>query len=100
VDELSQSLKYQATDLEQQCKTSDSAIKQTIDGTLKSDDKLLSSLQKLAGDLDPGLPEDDGMISRIRELCAKYDSQLFIIIQTFKGASLLDMDYWLIFNSG
>ena len=70
--ELSQSLKYKAADLEQQCKASDSQAKQTIDGVLKSDDKLLSSLQKLAGDLDPGRPEDGAMVSRIRELCAKY----------------------------
>jgi len=30
------------------------------------------SLQKLASDLDPGRPEDDDMITRIRELCARY----------------------------
>ena len=58
-------------DLEQQSKTCDIEVKQTIDAILKSDDKLLSSLQKLASDLDPGRPEDSDLVSRIRELCAK-----------------------------
>jgi len=42
---------------------------------LRSDDKLLSSLQKLANDLDPQR-EDDGLITRIRELCARYLSPI------------------------
>ena len=43
-----------------------------MDTILKSDDKLLLSLQKLASDLDPETPEDDKIIARIRELCARY----------------------------
>jgi hypothetical protein len=58
-------------DLEQQVKTSEAGVKQTIDSILESDDKLLLSLQKLASDLDPGQSEDDDTITRIRELCAR-----------------------------
>lgn len=71
IEELSQSLIYETSDLELQLKTSEANAKQAIDSILKSDDKLLLSLQKLASDLDPGRPEDDVLISRIRELCAR-----------------------------
>jgi hypothetical protein len=69
---LSQSLKYQIVDLEQQTKASNAGVKQTVDNILKSDDKLLLSLQKLASDLDSGQSGDDDTITRIRELCARY----------------------------
>ncbi len=62
---------YQTLDLEQQLKTSEASVKQIVEGLLKSDDKLLLSLQKLANDLDPGRPENDDIIARIRELCAR-----------------------------
>jgi hypothetical protein len=64
-------LKYQTADLGQQSKSSEAAIKQTVEDILRSDDKLLVSLQKLASDLDPGRPEDDDTVSRIKELCAR-----------------------------
>lgn len=70
IEELSQSLLYQIADIEQQSKATEAGVKQTVDSILKSDDKLLLSLQKLASDLDPGRPEDDTIIVRIRELCA------------------------------
>jgi hypothetical protein len=47
-------------------------LKQTVDSILRSDDKVLSSLQKLAGDLDPARPEDGNAIARTKELCARY----------------------------
>lgn len=72
IEELSQSLIYQTSDLEQQLKASEANAKHTVDSILRSEDKLLLSLQKLASDLDPGKPEDDVMISRIRDLCARY----------------------------
>ncbi|PVH81258.1 hypothetical protein DL98DRAFT_490263 [Cadophora sp. DSE1049] len=71
IEELSQSLTYQTTDLEQQCKASEAGVKQTVDSILKSDDKLLLSLQKLSSDLEPGRSDDDEIIARIRELCAR-----------------------------
>ncbi|PSS28396.1 hypothetical protein M430DRAFT_47402 [Amorphotheca resinae ATCC 22711] len=71
VKELSQNLKDQTADLEQQNKASETAVMQTVENLLRSDDKLLSSLQKLATDLDSRQPEDDGISNRIRELCAR-----------------------------
>jgi uncharacterized protein YoxC len=72
LEELSQGLMYQISDMEQHYKNSQSDIKQTVDGILKGDDKLLASLQKLAADLDPGSKEDDELIDRIRDLCARW----------------------------
>ena len=71
MEELSQSLKYQTSDLEQQSKASETNVKQILDSILKSDDKLLSSLQKLASDLDPVRSGDGDTIARIRDLCAR-----------------------------
>lgn len=71
VEELSQSLRYQTSDLEQQSKASESDVKQTVDSILRSDDKLLSSLQKLASDLDPIQSGDEETVARIRDLCAR-----------------------------
>jgi hypothetical protein len=71
IEEISQSLLYQIADIEQQSKVAETGVKQTVDSILKSDDKLLLSLQKLASDLGPGQPEDDTMIVRVRELCAR-----------------------------
>jgi uncharacterized protein YoxC len=72
LQELSQGLMYQISDMEQQSKSSQSDVKQTVDGILKGDDKLLASLQKLAADLDPGSKEDDELVDRIRDLCARW----------------------------
>ena len=59
-------------DLEQQSKVSEAGVKQTMDNILKSDDKLLLCLQKLASDHEPGESGDDDTMTRIRELCARY----------------------------
>jgi hypothetical protein len=71
VEELSQSLRYQTSDLEQQSKASERDVKQVVDSILRSDNKLLSSLQKLASDLDPFRSGDEETIARIRDLCAR-----------------------------
>jgi len=71
VEELIQGLQYQKVDLELQAKGAESNVRQTVEGILRADDKLLQSLQKLASDLDPG-SDDDEIIDRIRELCARY----------------------------
>lgn len=71
VEELSQSLAYQTADLEQQSKDSEVALRQLVDGVLKEDDKLLLSLQKLAGDLGPAKTGNDEALARIQDLCAR-----------------------------
>ncbi len=58
-------------------------MKQIVDNVLKSDDKLLLSLQKLASDLEPGESVDDGTMTRIRELCARYFLKLKLRIIQF-----------------
>jgi hypothetical protein len=50
---------------------SETAVRQAVEDILRSDDKLLSSLQKLASDLDPVQSEDDSTILRIKDLCAR-----------------------------
>ena len=74
---MSQSLIYQVADLEQQAKDMEIEVKQTVDSVLRADDKLLTSLQKLAADLEPEKTDNFDTIARIRELCARYCPALF-----------------------
>ncbi|KAH7416882.1 hypothetical protein BKA64DRAFT_691421 [Cadophora sp. MPI-SDFR-AT-0126] len=90
IEGLSQSLTYQITDLEQQCKASEVGVKQTVDSILKSDDKLLLSLQKLSNDLEPGRSDDDEVITRIRELCARLIKHTVEGIRTRLGRVYLE----------
>lgn len=62
---------YQISDIDQQGQNSESSVRQTAGEILKSDDKLLLSLQKLAGGLDPGIEKEDDDVKRLRELCAR-----------------------------
>jgi chromosome segregation ATPase len=71
VKELVQSLSYEISELESQIKTTDTSLSMTASEILKADDKLLGSLQKLAGDLDLEKPKDDEIRQRIQELCAR-----------------------------
>ncbi|EPE32699.1 hypothetical protein GLAREA_07833 [Glarea lozoyensis ATCC 20868] len=71
IEELSQNLRYQISDLEQHMKVSETTAKQTVETILTADDKLLASLQKLAADLDPINTEDIETMSRIKELSAR-----------------------------
>lgn len=77
MEELLQALSFQVAELEAQAKAADVNFNQMALETLREDDRLLASLQKLANDLDPGSPEDDHLARRIRELCARYLSQIF-----------------------
>ncbi|KAI6354962.1 hypothetical protein MCOR25_008395 [Pyricularia grisea] len=46
-------------------------LQQTIDGLLKSDDKLLASLQKLGWELEADDPEEQEGVVKAREMCAR-----------------------------
>ncbi|TQS34091.1 hypothetical protein Golomagni_05540 [Golovinomyces magnicellulatus] len=72
ISELVQILIYKNSDLAQFLKTSDLNFKQAIGSILQSDDKLLSSFQKLASDLDINPPEDEKIIEKTKEYCARY----------------------------
>ncbi|KXH64931.1 hypothetical protein CNYM01_04200 [Colletotrichum nymphaeae SA-01] len=71
VEELSQSLEYKASDLEQQTKVSGNGLQQTLDSLLHSDDKLLSSLRKLGLELETEDPEDRENVEKLREICMR-----------------------------
>jgi hypothetical protein len=68
---LSQSLSFRLADLEQQDADFGSNLNGTIEGVLNSDDKLLSSLQKLGYELDQQDPDEAKNIDRLRETCLR-----------------------------
>ncbi|CAN8097332.1 unnamed protein product [Discula destructiva] len=71
VELLSRSLDYRLTELEQQSKDAQDNMANTVDDMLHSDDKLLSSLQKLGGELDTEDPEETESVSKLRDICAR-----------------------------
>lgn len=70
VELLSQSLEYQLAEMEQQTKGGSEIVTHTIEGMLHSDDKLLSSLQKLGWELDTEDPEETQSVTKLRDICA------------------------------
>ncbi|KAF5021275.1 hypothetical protein F66182_6673 [Fusarium sp. NRRL 66182] len=71
VDGEAQSLEYRVADLEQIAKDARSNLKQTVDSVFQSDDKLLSSLQKLGWELEQQDPEEEKTIEKLREICMR-----------------------------
>ena len=72
VDELSQSLDSRVHELEQQSGAGAvSNLQQTVDSLLRSDDKLLSSLQKLGWELETEDLEEQNHVVMLRETCAR-----------------------------
>lgn len=74
VEDLSHSLGFRISDIEQQADESGTTLNKTVDGILNSDDKLLSSLQKLGWELDQQDPEEAQTVERLREVCMRYAS--------------------------
>lgn len=71
VELLSQGLDYRMSELEQQSKGVDGDATRIVDEMLRSDDKLLSSLQKLGWELDTEDPEETESVTKLREICAR-----------------------------
>ncbi|KAK0630957.1 hypothetical protein B0T17DRAFT_490680 [Bombardia bombarda] len=71
VEELSQALDAKILDIEQQSKADSANIQQTVDSLFRSDDKLLSSLQKLGWELETEDPEEQDNVVMLRETCAR-----------------------------
>ncbi|KAK4160671.1 hypothetical protein QBC43DRAFT_111515 [Cladorrhinum sp. PSN259] len=72
VEGLSQSLDSHVLELEQQSGTgAASNLQQTVDSLFRSDDKLLSSLQKLGWELETEDPEEKNGVVMLRETCAR-----------------------------
>lgn len=69
-------MEYRVADLEQIAKDSRSNLKKTVDTVFQSDDKLLSSLQKLGWELDQQDPEEEKTIEKLRETCMRYAPRL------------------------
>ena len=69
---MSQTLAYHTSDMDNQLKTLEAGMTQAVDNALKSDDMLLSSLEKLACEIDTVRPGEDRNLSRIKGLCARY----------------------------
>ncbi|KAK3902907.1 hypothetical protein C8A05DRAFT_15101 [Staphylotrichum tortipilum] len=70
-DELLHSLRSRVNDLEQQSTGSSATIQQTVDSLFSSDDKLLSSLQKLGWELETEDPAEQNDVAMLREACAR-----------------------------
>lgn len=71
VELLSQGLDYRISELEQQSKSVDEDMSKIINDVLGSDDKLLSSLQKLGWELDTEDPEETESVAKLRSICAR-----------------------------
>ena len=63
---------FRISDLEQQSKASGATVHQTVDGVLQSDDRLLSSLQKLGWELERDNPEEDEAVKGLRDICMRW----------------------------
>ncbi|RFU31984.1 hypothetical protein B7463_g4378, partial [Scytalidium lignicola] len=91
---LSKDLSLHAAELESRQELSESNLKRTVEDLLRSDDKLLSDLQKLASGTETGSHGNGGDISRIKDLCAK------LIKYTVEGVrTRLDRIYLTAVNS-
>lgn len=71
LDEVCEALAQTVSEQSQQRKATDASLNQTAAEFLRADDRLLSSLQKLAGELDAEKPEDAEVSNRIHNLCAR-----------------------------
>ncbi|PNH46163.1 hypothetical protein VD0004_g1845 [Verticillium dahliae] len=57
--------------MEQQAAMTTESVQEVIEEALRSDDKLLSSLQKLGWELDPEDPEETQNVATLRECCMR-----------------------------
>ncbi|CAM1505097.1 Fc.00g107340.m01.CDS01 [Cosmosporella sp. VM-42] len=89
VEELSQSLDFRVSDLEQQAKDLKANLTQTIDGVFHSDDKLLSSLQKLGWELDQDDPEEEQTVEKLREICMRQVSPFILVVSPANPSRLI-----------
>lgn len=71
VELLSQGLNYRISEIEEQSRTTGDEVTEIVGAVLQSDDKLLSSLQKLGLELDTEDPEETESVAQLREICAR-----------------------------
>ncbi|KAI7778519.1 hypothetical protein LA080_002027 [Diaporthe eres] len=71
VELLSQGIDYRMSELDQGIKESRKDLMSIVDEVLQSDDKLLSSLQKLGWELETEDREETESVDQLREICAR-----------------------------
>jgi hypothetical protein len=71
-DDLTESLNSRVLELEQRSAEAGPATQKLVDSLLRSDDKLLSSLQKLGWELQTEDTEEQEDVATLRETCARY----------------------------
>lgn len=71
VDETLRNLDYQGKTFGNEQVCSDDRLRQSANEILGEDDRLLSSLQKLAVDLDSESPAEEEAMQRVKDLCAR-----------------------------
>lgn len=71
VELLSQGLDYRISEMEQQIRSTSEEVTDIVGAVLHSDDKLLSSLQKLGLELNTEDPEEIESVAKLREICAR-----------------------------
>jgi hypothetical protein len=76
--------------LEQQCKGPGGDVDKLVDETFRSDNKLLSSLQKLGWELDTEDPEEIESVDKLREICARLIKYTVECIRTKLDRSYLE----------
>ncbi|KND86777.1 hypothetical protein TOPH_08583 [Tolypocladium ophioglossoides CBS 100239] len=88
VEELSQNLGFRLSDLEQQARDAEPSLEEAVGGIFRSDDKLLSSLQKLGWELEQPDPDETQTVEKLREICMRL---IKITVETIR--TKLDMAY-------
>lgn len=78
------------SELEQQGKGPSGGLDKLIDEIFRSDNKLLSSLQKLGWELDTEDPEETESVDKLREICARLIKYTVECIRTKLDRSYLE----------
>ena len=65
-------IEFCTSDLEQSARQSDSSVYQAVDRAFQYDDRLLSSLQKLARELEPENPQEDEAVEALRTIWLRW----------------------------
>ncbi|PNY26329.1 Uncharacterized protein TCAP_03735, partial [Tolypocladium capitatum] len=90
VEELSQNLGFRLSDLEQQGRDARPSLEEVVDGIFRSDDKLLSSLQKLGSELEQPDPDESQAVEKLREICMRLIKITVETIRTKLDTAYLD----------
>ncbi|POR32467.1 Uncharacterized protein TPAR_07337 [Tolypocladium paradoxum] len=90
VEELSQNLGFRLSDLEQQGRDAEPSLEEAVSGIFRSDDKLLSSLQKLGWELEQPDPDETQTVEKLREICMRLIKITVETIRTRLDVAYLD----------